>query len=358
MITIGFLFLFGLFLLVLGGEILVKSASKIARYFGITPLVIGLTIVAFGTSSPELAVSLEAGLKQESGLVLGNVLGGNICNTLLILGVCALISPIFLSANLIKAETPFVAFITGVIYLMALDNNISRPEGLFLILLLALYTCFLIKRSSRENSEVKEQFAQEFGSTGDRDQLGFQIFTLICGLAGLTLGSHLTVSAAVEVASSLGVSDFLIGLTIVAVGTSLPELFTSVSAIIAGERDIAIGNVLGSNIFNLLMVLGTTAGLAPVEVNADILAFDLPVATLVGLVCIPIFFDLKIDRREGAFLLCSYMCYMIYSVTKAFSTETAQTVGIVSLIIIAPGVCLLLAKLLQHIVKARRSLIS
>jgi cation:H+ antiporter len=329
----------GLLTLVFSGEVLVRSASRVAAHLGVSPLVIGLTIVAFGTGSPELAVSIEASLRGEPGLALGNVLGGNICNTLLILGTCALIAPVTLHINLIKMETPFIALVSFTVLLMCTDLQIDRTEGLLLLSLLILYILVLLKRSSKESGEVQDQYAREYGTSQNEYNMWYQALGILCALAGLSLGSHLVVKAASHIAAQLGLSDFIIGITIVALGTSLPELITSVSAMLAGERDLAVGNVIGSNLFNVLMVLGTSALLTPLEVGQETLAFDLPVFVISAILCVPIFFDKKIDRREGTLMVVSYLCYITYSVFQGLNHPSTPLVALCSLALLAPCLC-------------------
>lgn len=331
--------LFGLLTLVVSGEVLVRSASRVAAHFGVSPLVIGLTVVAFGTGSPELAVSIGASLRGEPGLALGNVLGGNICNTLLILGSCALIAPVTLHINLIKMETPLIALTSFAVLLMCMDLQIDRSEGLLLVLLLFLYILVLLKRSAKESGDVQEQYAREYGSLQDEYNMWYQAVGILCALAGLSLGSHFVVKAASHIAAQMGVSDFVIGITIVAIGTSLPELITSVSAMLAGERDLAVGNVIGSNLFNVLMVLGSSALLTPLQVGQDVVAFDMPVFVLSAVLCVPIFFDKKIDRREGILMVVSYLCYITYSVFQGLNHPHTPLVALGSLALLTPCLC-------------------
>ena len=331
---------------------MVRTASRIATHLGVSPLIIGLTIVAFGTGSPELAVSVEASLSGDSGLALGNVLGGNICNTLLVLGCCALVSPITLNIELIKMEAPFVAMVTFAVLLMALDQELSRFEGSLLLILLLLYTFFLISRSKQESGEVQEQYAREYGRKAPEYNIWRQALGFICALAGLTLGSHFVVTSATELARLAGISDFVIGISVVAVGTSLPELMASISAVRAGERDLAVGNVIGSNLFNLLMVLGSSALISPLEVSDAVLAFDLPVAVISATCCVPIFFDLKIDRVEGSLMLLSYCCYIAYSVAEGVHYEHTPLIALLSLGLLAPYLCVVSLQILRAMQKS------
>jgi cation:H+ antiporter len=299
------LFAAGLVLLIGGAELLVRGASGLATRVGISPLVIGLTVVAFGTSSPELAVSVSSAWSGEADIALGNVIGSNIFNVLFILGVAALIAPLVVAQQLIRLDVPIMIGATVLVLLMALDGAISRFDGVLLFAGIVAYTGFLIWQSRRETStvvldEYDEAYAQSpHPAPAWPVQAGF----VIAGLALLVLGSRWLVNGAVSLADTIGVSDIVIGLTIVAAGTSLPEVATSIIASIRGERDIAVGNVVGSSIFNLLAVLGLSSAVSPegIGVASAMVNFDIPVAVAVAVACLPIFFTGHlIARWEGA----------------------------------------------------------
>ncbi len=313
----------GLVLLVVGANALVKGASKIAIAVGITPLVVGLTIVAAGTSAPEMAVSVMAALDGNSDIALGNVVGSNIFNVLFILGVCALIVPLVVAGQLIRLDVPVMIGASFLLILLCLDGNLVAWEGLLMLGIGVLYTVYIISASKKEkNSVVLKEYREEYGvdKKALRNNMGMSILFVVGGLILLVVGSRWLVAGAVYIAHSLGVSDLVVGLTIIAAGTSLPEVATSVVASLRGERDIAVGNVVGSNIFNILFILGISAivGKGGIQVAESALYFDIPVMTAVAIACLPIFFSgRKLDRWEGAVFLIYYVAYTVYLVLKS-----------------------------------------
>ncbi|MCF7816584.1 MAG: calcium/sodium antiporter [Kiritimatiellales bacterium] len=312
-----FLLVVGLVLLVVGAESLVRGASKLAVAVGISPLVIGLTIVAFGTSAPEMAVSVVSGLGGQANIALGNVVGSNIFNTLFILGLAALIAPLVVAQKLIKLDVPVMIAVSILAFLFGLNGTIGRLEGVLLFTGSIAYTLFLVRQSRRETQAVQAEYAQEYGAKGPRSWKALlrDVLLILTGLGLLVLGSKWLVDGAVAIAQKLGVSDLVIGLTIVATGTSLPELATSVVASIRGERDIAVGNVVGSNIFNILAVLGLSGIVAPsgIAVSSQVLHFDLPVMVVSAVACLPIFFTgSRISRGEGMLFIGGYLAYMAF----------------------------------------------
>lgn len=318
------LFVCGFILLVYGAELLVRGASALARTFGISPLVVGLTVVAFGTSSPELGVSIMSAFSGQADIALGNVVGSNIANVLLILGLSALAAPLIVSRQLIRIEVPLMIGVSLLAWGLALDGMIGRLDGLLLFAGVATYTVWAIRRSRRETSAKVDEFAEEFGHTvkdgPGKPSLLRQGLLVLAGLALLGIGSRWLVSGAVYLAKYFGVSDLLIGLTIVSVGTSLPELATSVMASLRGHRDIAVGNIVGSNLFNILAVLGLTAVVAPagIPVAVQAINFDFPVMVAVMFACLPIFFTRHlIARWEGALFFAYYLAYTLYLVFAA-----------------------------------------
>ncbi|TNH82115.1 calcium/sodium antiporter [Aeromonas sobria] len=315
----------GLVCLVVGAEYLVRGASRLATMMGISPLVVGLTIVAFGTSAPELAVSIQSGLEGQAGIAVGNVVGSNIFNVLFILGVSALIVPLVVSQQLVRFDVPLMIAISVLVLLFGWDGRISAFEGALLFAGVVAYTVFLFVQSRRETKAVQAEYEQEFGQKEPETphSLPRNLLFIVAGLGMLILGSRLLVSSAVEIAHYFGVSDLVIGLTIVAVGTSLPEVVTSIVAALRGERDIAVGNVVGSNIFNILCVLGLTSMVTPggLEVSATALQFDIPVMIAVALACLPIFFTgYTIARWEGALFLAFYIGYTTWLILHATSS--------------------------------------
>lgn len=350
----------GLALLIIGAEILVRGASRLAAAFGISPLVIGLTVVAFGTSSPELAVSVQSALAGQADIALGNVVGSNIFNILFILGISALIIPLVVAQQLVRLDVPIMIGVSVLVYLFGLNGQISRLEGLLLFAGIVAYTGFLIRQSRKETKEVQEEYAQEFGDGKPRGagQYLLNLVLVVAGLALLVLGARWLVDSAVSLAQALGLSELIIGLTIVAAGTSMPEVATSIVAAIRGERDIAVGNVVGSNIFNLLAVLGLTSLVAPdgVPVPAAALAFDLPVMTAVAVACLPVFFTgFRIARWEGALFLGYYAAYVLYLILDATQHDALPLFSNVMLLFVVPLTVLTLVVLVVRQRRARRA---
>jgi cation:H+ antiporter len=342
--TVLALLILGLILLVVGAEMLVRGASRLAAAVGISPLVVGLTVVAFGTSAPELAVSFQSALSGQADLAVGNVVGSNIFNVLFILGLSALITPLVVSQQLVRLDVPVMIGVSVLLLLLSLDGVIARWEGGLLFAGIVAYTWFLIRQSRRE-SAAAASCANAVPDAG-RGMPGSRVRNVALVIAGLTLlvlGSRWLVNGAIEMASALGVTELVIGLTIVAAGTSLPEVATSVLASIRGERDIAVGNVVGSNIFNILAVLGISGLVAPegIEVVRSAVAFDIPVMTAVALACLPIFFSgYLIARWEGALFMGYYVAYTVYMVTHSAdhalvpAFQTAMIVFVVPLTVI------------------------
>lgn len=314
----------GLVLLIWGAEFLVRGASRIATSAGISPLVVGLTVVAFGTSSPELAVSVMSAFKGQADLAIGNVVGSNIFNVLLILGLSAIIVPLIVAQQLVRFDVPVMIGVSFLLFALGYDGNISRLDGILLFSGAIAYTVFLIRQSRKEkNAEVEAEYAKEFGADNPGSwwkNLGL----VLVGLGGLMLGSKWLVDSAVAIAQSFGVSELVIGLTIVAAGTSMPEVATSVVAAIRGERDIAVGNVVGSNLFNILSVIGLSSVIAPAGINVSgaALRFDIPVMIAVAVACFPIFFaGHRISRTNGIAFLGFYIAYVVYLIFTATSHE-------------------------------------
>lgn len=334
------LFLAGLIILIVGADLLVRGASRLAAAFGVSPLAIGLTIVAIGTASPEIAVSLRAAMAGQGDLTLGNVLGSNIFNILFILGITALVSPIVIVEQLIRKDAPIMLGISLLTFVLASNGIISKLDGVILLVLLAAYTFFALKQSREANKEIKDEYAAEFAQKEPRTSktVTVNIFSVIIGLGLLVFGSNWLVEAAVVIAKALGVSELIIGLTIVAVGTSLPEVAASVMAALKGESDIAVGNAVGSNIFNLLGVLGLGAVFAPkgIAVAERVLAFDFIAMVFVAIVTLPVFYiDNRISRLEGGLLLVYYALYLSHLVMTA-SQSSILTVFDWFLIVFAP----------------------
>lgn len=354
----------GLVLLVIGAEILVRGASRLASSLGVSPLVIGLTIVAFGTSAPEMAVSIDAAWAGQADLALGNVVGSNIFNVLFILGVSALVAPLVVSQQLVRLDVPLMIAASIVVLLMGMDNKISRIDGVILFAAVLAYTFFLIRQSRRESSAlVTDQYEAEYGAAGAQNGSALMQYLkdgamILGGLALLVLGAQWLVDSAVQIAQYLGMSELVIGLTIVAAGTSMPELATSVIASLRGERDIAVGNVVGSNIFNLLAVLGLSSIVAPdgVQVADAALAFDIPVMVGVALICLPIFFTgFLISRLNGALFLFYYVAYTAYLLMAAQQHESLQTFGTAMVWFVMPATVIMLVTLAWRYQRSRNA---
>ncbi len=318
------LFAVGLVALVVGASLLVRGASKLALSFGISPLVVGLTIVAFGTSAPEVAVSVGAVLDGKTDLAVGNVVGSNIFNVLFILGISALITPLVVNLQLIRQEVPIMLGASLLLLALGLDGRISFTDSALMLALMIAYTAFLVIQSRRESQTAQAAMSEEVGVVvpGAWDsKLPAQLLLIAAGLVALVFGSEWLVTAAVSFAKQLGVSDLVIGLTIVAAGTSMPEVATSITAAIKGERDIAVGNVVGSNTFNILGCLGISgmvSGDLGLVLAPSLLTFDIWVMLAVALACLPVFLSgREIARWEGGVFLGYYVAYVAYLILAA-----------------------------------------
>jgi cation:H+ antiporter len=317
------LFLAGLAALVLGASLLVRGASKLALSFGISPLVVGLTVVAFGTSSPEVAVSVGAALKGQTDIAVGNVVGSNIFNVLFILGVSALITPLLVNVQLIRQEVPIMIGASVLLLALGLDGKLGFLDAALLFALLVAYTAFLVvqsRRATRAEATAASAEVPAVGSGWD-SRVPVQIGLVVAGLVALVFGSNWLVAASIAFAKALGVSDLVIGLTIVAAGTSMPEVATSITAAIKGERDIAVGNVVGSNTFNILGCLGLSgmvAGSQGLGMPPALMAFDIWVMLAVAVACLPVFISgREIARWEGLVFVLYYAAYVAYLVLAA-----------------------------------------
>ncbi len=336
-----FWMILGLAALIAGGELLVRGASKLAALARISPLVIGLTVVAFGTSAPELAVSVQSAFAGQPDLALGNVVGSNIFNVLFILGLSAMIVPLAVASRLVRWDVPLMIAASAMMLLFGLDGRMGRVDGIILFACLVGYLIWLLRESRREQTEVKEEFAKELGppkKTG-AGQVVLNLGFVIGGLVLLAYGARWLVDGATGIAVSFGVSQLVIGLTIVAAGTSLPEVVTSVIAAIRGERDIAVGNIVGSNLFNILCVLGLSSIVAPdgIPVQAAALRFDIPIMIAVAVACLPILFtDHLIARWEGAVFFGYYVAYTAYIVLDATGSGLTRTFGVIMVGFVIP----------------------
>ena len=301
-------------MLFIGAEGLIRGSSTLAIKIGITPLIVGLTVVAFGTSAPELVVSLKAALVGNSSISLGNVIGSNIANIALILGIASLIRPLYVHANIIMREIPIMIGVSILLIVLLLDGEVGFIDGLIFVLGIIIYTIVNIYMARKEkSSEVKEEFEE-----GLKSRLGapVSIIFVVIGLGLLIIGANFFVQSAVAIAKLFNISDAIIGLTIVAIGTSLPELITSIVASYKKESDIAIGNVVGSNIFNILGILGITALIVPISL-IGISSIDLIIMVLTAVLLLPLSKSgMRISRIEGLFLVAGYGAYTYYLIPK------------------------------------------
>jgi cation:H+ antiporter len=301
----------GLALLTFGANRLVFGAASLGRRLGLSSIVIGLTVLATGTSAPEVAVSVQASLSGRGEVALGNVIGSNIFNVLMVLGLSALAGALTVQRQLVRLDLPVMLGVAVLPLLLGLDGTLSQGEGFLLLALLIAYVSVLMW-STRGDAALETDVPALSG--------GRTALYLIVGIAGLVLGANLLVSGAAEIAREFGISELVIGLTLVAVGTSLPELATSIAAARQGERDMAVGNVVGSNIFNVLAVLGAGAAVGELPVAPGVINFDLPVMLAVTFACVPVFWTgCRIARTEGAVLVGYYLIYLTYLLLNATS---------------------------------------
>ncbi|CAJ1582390.1 calcium/sodium antiporter [[Mycobacterium] wendilense] len=311
----------GLVALVIGSEWLVKGGSRLAAGLGISPILVGLTVVSIGTSMPELAVGLRAAASGNGSLAVGNIAGTNIVNLLLILGLSALLRPLTLHLRTLRLDLPMMTAAALLLWLLAADGTLAASGGAVLTVAAILYTAVLIHSARRESRSVQAEFADEYarppGAVLARGAILRDLALLLVGIVVVVIGADWLVGGAVGVAESFGVSDAFIGLTVVAIGTSAPELATTLVATVRGERDIAIGNLLGSSVYNILLILGLTvlgAG-RPLHLDPDLVRIDIPVMALVALVCIPIFLTgRRVSRLEGGAMVTAYVAYLTYLV--------------------------------------------
>ncbi len=302
----------GLCLLLIGAELMVRAAVRLAERLHVRPLIIGLTIVALGSSAPQMTVSLQAALTDNPDIAVGSVVGSGIFNILVTLGLSALIIPLRVSRQLVRLDIPLMIGASLLVFILAWNKDLGRFDGVVLLGALALYLGLLLRQSRHSTRPHTER------PTETQQSWLISVLMILAGLAMLVFAGRLLLGAAVVVATDLGLSERVIGLTVVAVGTSLPELATSLIAALRGQRDIAVGNVIGANLFNLLGVLGLTALLAPtpLSVSPNALDFDLPVMLCVAALCLPVFYSgYRVTRAEGLLLLGLYLVYGLHVVS-------------------------------------------
>ncbi len=338
------LFIAGLVALIAGAELFLKAVDHFGLKWGISPLIMGLTVVAFATGAPELAISIKAAASGSADLVLGNIIGSNVANILLILGITSLIAPINITRRIIKIDVPIVIVVSIVLMILSFDGKLTTIDGVILLagfIAYSIYTYIHIQRSKEE--ETEQIF--EYEKTMDELAKGNWFYIknggmLLIGLVMIVLGSNWMVESAVEIATILGLSELVIGLTIVSIGTSLPEVATSLSAARKGNADIAVANVLGSNLYNVLLTLGLTLIIAPnvLDVSAKAISLDLPFMVAVSIACIPIFIaGFNLTRMDGFIFLFYYLSYLTYLVLDAVSSTFVPTIELAMLWIIVPA---------------------
>jgi cation:H+ antiporter len=352
-------FVAGLAALIFGAEALVRGSTRLAIAVGVSPLVIGLTVVAWGTGSPELAVGVGAALNGQPDLTIGNVIGSNIANVLLVLGLAAAVAPLRVSDRLVRLDVPIMIVVSVATWLLSLDGRLGRFDGIVLFSGIVAYTVMSIRLSRRSRSLILQEYEKQMhGDLLWRRQLVYLVY-VAGGLAMLTVGAGWLVDGASAIAEALGVSKLVIGLTIVAIGTSLPEVATSAVASFRGERDIAVGNVVGSNIFNILAVLGATAIIAPggISVSPDAIGFDMPVMIVVAIACLPVFLSGSIiDRWEGFLFLACYASYLAYLVLQTTQHNNAAGFRAVLVLFVLPAVAVALVVISARALRERRAI--
>ncbi len=356
----------GLMLLIVGADGLVKGASRLAASFGVPTLVIGLTVVAFGTSAPELAVSVRSAFADQTEMAIANVVGSNIFNVLFILGLSALIAPLVISKQLIRQDVPIMVGASLLIYLFALDGVISRIDAAILFVLLIAYTAFLFIQGKRVEAMAKRK--PELSAETEDDEVAElirgnhpvwqSILWVVLGLSFLLVGAKLLVGSAVNIARAFEVSEAIIGLTIIAIGTSLPEVVTSIVATLKGQRDIAVGNVVGSNTFNILAVLGVSGIVSSQGLvgNEQLVQQDFPIMLGVALLCLPLFFTGAIlSRIEGGLFFGLYLIYTLFLIGIASqATWLAQFDSVFFYLVLPATLFVVVGSLLKDMANRKR----
>jgi len=324
MLIQSILFIAGITGVYFGAEWLVKGSSKLSRDLGIKPIVVGLTVVAFGTSSPELAVSLTASIKGSNDIAIGNIIGSNIANIGLVLGIAAIVLPLQVERIIMKRELPLMIAISAGLYFMATDKKIGLVDGSILFTGIIFFISYQVYNTlnskgksgnSTGNADDKTCITErrDKQSPAGRKYLLFNIVYIVIGLACLLVGAHILVTSAISIAGRLGVGEMVIGLTVVAFGTSVPEMATSVVSVLRKEVDICVGNVIGSNIFNMLMVIGSVALIRPLDVARKTLFFEFPVMLLFSVALIPIIWgSLRVNRLSGFVLVSGYLVFIFF----------------------------------------------
>lgn len=319
-------FVVGLVALAIGAEVMVRGGAQLASRLGISPMLVGLTVVSIGTSLPELAVGVTAALEGSGELAVGNIAGTNVVNILFILGLSALISPLAIERRTLRFDLPVMAGAAVLLWVLAVNGVLSRLDGLILACGAVVYTVVLIRMSRRESRATVAEYAQAFPAVPEPGDAAKRVggktvqhvAMTVTGIAVVILGAEWLVGGAVGIARAFGVSDALIGLTVVAIGTSAPELVTAIVSTVRGERDIAVGNLLGSSVYNILLILGITC-MVPANgltLTHNLVWIDIPIMVAVSLVCIPIFISgRQVHRAEGAAMVAAYLGYLAFLLT-------------------------------------------
>ena len=351
-------FILGLVGLIAGAELFLKAVDRFGLKWGVSPLIMGLTVVAFATGAPELAISIKAAFSGSADLVLGNIIGSNIANILLILGITAIISPINITRRVIRIDVPIVITISVVVYLMSIDGGLSTVDGVILLMGFLAYSYFTyVQIKNNSNEEEKEGETFQYHLSPDELEKGTFFYIkngglLLIGLALIVLGSNWIVDSAVIIARILGLSELVIGLTIISIGTSLPEVATSLSAARKDNADIAVANVMGSNLYNVLLTLALTLIIAPnvLAVSKDAITLDLPFMILVSMACIPIFIaGFNLTRMDGALFLGYYITYLTYLVLNAIKSPIVSAMEDVILYVAIPlTLCYMIRRIYVH----------
>jgi cation:H+ antiporter len=351
----------GFLALIAGGEVLVRGAGGLARTLGLSPLVVGLIVVSFATSAPELAVTLDASLSGRPGLAVGNVVGSNIANVLLVLGLSALFLPLAVRSAVTKRDVPVMIALSVLLLFLALDGGVSQLDGIVLLLLLLAYVAYSVRAGRRQHKgdqpgeESEESGADEGTKPPHRPWVDAVL--VLAGVALLVVGARSLVTSATEVATALGLSELIIGLTVVAIGTSLPELATSVIAAARGERELAVGNVVGSNIFNIGAVMGIAATVSPggVPVEPSAVNFDLPVMVAVAVALLPIAFTgYGVARWEGGLFVAYYAAYTLFLLLDATTHDALPEYSALMLTFVVPLTALTLVLLAVYELGVRK----
>lgn len=311
-------FVIGLAALVLGAEVMVRGGAEVAARLGISPIVIGLTVVSIGTSLPELAVGVVAAQEGSGALAVGNIAGTNVVNLLLILGLSALILPLAMATRTLRFELPVMAGAAVLMLVLSLDGKLSRVDGIILVGCAIAYTVAVVRMTRRESRVVAGEYTETYAPTEvatTTRPTWVHVLMMVAGIAVVVVGADWLVDGAVGMARGFGVSDALIGLTVVAIGTSAPELVTTVVSTVRGNRDIAVGNLLGSSIYNILLILGLTCVVAGdgLLLPASLVRIDIPIMVAVALACVPIFVTgRRVSRGEGGAMVAIYLAYLTF----------------------------------------------